>query len=369
MSRPLRVAFVLPAPMSHRGGAELWVRTVADYLTSRGTQVDVWMPALPRKSCSPTTPGREREYPSWLYLLLQRLNLLSLFPFLVPYRKEWDGYDVVYTTSMHPFRIYLQARTRVVVGTHDSFVLGGEHGTDRYHLVSALRQAVSVLLLRVAKRERVSIHAVSAAIADRMRASQKRIYAIPNFAPREDVLPEDSDDFVVSYIGQVSRRKGGDILCALAPRLTGRPDLDLVVIGLIRPEYQTLVASRGSAPNLHILGPAPDEEKYAWLAKSSASLFLSSREAAPFAILESLSVGVPVICTWTPAARVFPGPGILSVEPTMEGVLAAINQLASRRARSPREYRTFRENIRKGALESFGRVRVLESIRAMLLDS
>jgi glycosyltransferase involved in cell wall biosynthesis len=341
------------------------VPELASYLSSEGHEVDVWTPSASVGSVFDVPEVRARVYSSHWYRLLSRLGLLALFPFFVPSLAEWDGYDVVYTTTMHAFRIYLRSQSRVLVGTHDYFLVDSGRSVDRASVVSRLREAVSLVVLRLARRDRVGVRSLNGVISSRVALTGKRIFEIPDFAPSCEFEPTIARTFEVLSVGQVSRRKGGDLLLDVAKLVRNRPELRLASMGLVRPEFAESVAKFRGTTNVQFLGPTSDGEKYRRLSTSGAALLLSRREASPLVAVEALSLGVPVVSTWSWAREVFPSPGLIMARPTADGVLTAVGELYSRWSRSAEDYLAYRRQIRAAALAEFGRDRVLPRLAEM----
>ena len=97
-----------------------------------------------------------------------------------------------------------------------------------------------------------------------------------------------ADGTLAVFVGRFVEKKGLAVLRALAAR---RPALHLALVGAgpIRPEHWGL-------PNVHVLGPQP-QERVATLYRAADFLLLPSvGEGYPLVVQEAMASGVPVVC-------------------------------------------------------------------------
>ncbi len=153
---------------------------------------------------------------------------------------------------------------------------------------------------------------VSRPLVDRMARAgvpRTRIHAIPNawrpsspdVPPLERVAARAAlgiprDDFVIGWVGRLSREKGADVLVRALPHLRDVP-LAVSVVGT-GPEQSGLQASAGRlGVDRRILwhGAVPDAGR---VFKAFDAFVLSSRtEGTPVVLLEAMAAGVPVVTT------------------------------------------------------------------------
>jgi len=109
---------------------------------------------------------------------------------------------------------------------------------------------------------------------------------------------------IIPYIGQLTPRKGYDLLVAAMPAVIARyPQASFVFVThnpAQRTELQRLAEKAGVAANLHFLGTLSEEQKLALLRASAILPFPSRYEGFGLPILEGMAAGVPVISTDIP---------------------------------------------------------------------
>lgn len=109
---------------------------------------------------------------------------------------------------------------------------------------------------------------------------------------------------IIPYIGQLTPRKGYDLLVAAMPAIIARyPQASFVFVThnpAQRAELQRLAGELGVADNLHFLGTLSEEQKLALLRASAVLPFPSRYEGFGLPVLEGMAVGVPVVSTNIP---------------------------------------------------------------------
>lgn len=137
---------------------------------------------------------------------------------------------------------------------------------------------------------------------DRARGLRRVIpNGVPAVAPSSPTRPADlpTAGAVVGVIGRLSREKGVDLGLSALAHPDAPPDLHLVVLGRgdLRCALEAEARALGVAERVHMLGFRDDLAPY--LAHLDAVLLPSRHEGLPFAALEAMAAGCPVI-----AARV-----------------------------------------------------------------
>ncbi len=109
---------------------------------------------------------------------------------------------------------------------------------------------------------------------------------------------------IIPYIGQLTPRKGYDLLVAAMPAIIDRyPQASFVFVThnpAQRAELQRLAQERGVVANLHFLGAVSEEQKLALLRASAVLPFPSRYEGFGLPVLEGMAAGVPVVSTDIP---------------------------------------------------------------------
>ncbi|RMF46778.1 MAG: glycosyltransferase family 1 protein, partial [Bacteroidetes bacterium] len=109
---------------------------------------------------------------------------------------------------------------------------------------------------------------------------------------------------IIPYIGQLTPRKGYDLLVEAMPEIIAHyPQASFVFVThnpAQRAELQRLASERGVAANLHFLGTLSEEQKLALLRASAVLPFPSRYEGFGLPVLEGMATGVPVVSTDIP---------------------------------------------------------------------
>jgi poly(glycerol-phosphate) alpha-glucosyltransferase len=134
-------------------------------------------------------------------------------------------------------------------------------------------------------------NAVEPPAADKTRTAKSDVCA------RLD-LPADAK--IVLFLGRVTDQKGVvELLKAFSLVQERCPDAYLLIAGPLDGEYGNTVQKLASANTrrVRLLGPVFGKDKYDLFESASLFVTLSKNEGLPFAVLEALSFGVPVVLT------------------------------------------------------------------------
>jgi glycosyltransferase involved in cell wall biosynthesis len=121
----------------------------------------------------------------------------------------------------------------------------------------------------------------------------------PSAGARAEVRAElglPSDAAVLLSVGRLDRQKGhADLLCALAGVHSARPDVRLVIAGEgpERERLEELLDALGLAHAVRLLGHRGDVERL--MAGADLFVFPSYFEGTPFAMIEAMAHGLPII--------------------------------------------------------------------------
>jgi len=113
------------------------------------------------------------------------------------------------------------------------------------------------------------------------------------FTPPREIKP--APLFRVSYVGRVEIAKGVGYLLEAWNRL-GLPGAELVLVGMVRPEVETLLRRYGDT-SVRLPGSLPPAQVANCYRDSSVFAFPSVNEGLGMVLLEAMSSGLPVIAT------------------------------------------------------------------------
>ncbi|MGB9722332.1 MAG: glycosyltransferase family 4 protein [Chloroflexia bacterium] len=148
----------------------------------------------------------------------------------------------------------------------------------------------------------------------RMGIARERIRRVPLWIERDWITaipyrpPERTFGRpLLLYIGQLTRRKGADLLVEAMPEVArAYPQATFVLVThnpAGREDLQARAAALGLADHLHILGPVSEEEKIALLRACDVYVLPTRYEGFGLPLLEAMACRAPVITTDIPVVR------------------------------------------------------------------
>lgn len=130
----------------------------------------------------------------------------------------------------------------------------------------------------------------------------------------------------VLFVGRVGLQKGVAYLLE-AWRLAELPDAELIIVGAMDAGFQRVFGALRS-PNVRFLGPQPHASVLQAMRQADVTVLPSVFDAYPLVLLESLSVGTPVITTSTVGSTEYIKQGVTVVPPkSSERLAQALQQL------------------------------------------
>lgn len=164
-------------------------------------------------------------------------------------------------------------------------------------------------LQRRALRRFDAVVAVSRPLSDclaRAGVRPSRIHTLPNaWCPRVPPLDREAarrtlgiprDDFVVGWVGRLSREKGPDVLLEALPHLNDVPlAVSVIGAGVEEPALRARALARGVADQIRWHGVVPDAERL--FAAFDVCVLSSRTEGTPVVLFEAMAAGVPVVAT------------------------------------------------------------------------
>jgi glycosyltransferase involved in cell wall biosynthesis len=314
---PLRLLLVLPVPA--RGGAENYALTIGRAALARGWSVGALVPDAPgtaslredltvagialseltpvdrlaRDDAEPSTPTKLRAaadlarvacrfrpdvvhvmlpWPTFAYPLLVTSALLSL-PTVATFHLVPDTGPYVRRRRR---LVYRWARGRgqrwIAVSNHGSRLVGALYRMDPTE-IRVIYNGVSGVSLPLADTER-----------ERLRASVRAEMRLPVEAT------------ILLALGRLHPQKGyGDLICAAAGISAERPNVRVVIAGdgPDRERLEELTRALGVTDVVRLIGHRADAERL--MAAADVFAFPSHFEGTPFALLEAMAHGLPVI--------------------------------------------------------------------------
>lgn len=296
------MAAVLYSP--YIGGVETHTREVAKRQAAMGHRVTVL-------TCDPTGELPREDELDGVHILRVpvRLKRMDLYvaPEMVSYilQGQWDiVHQQGYHTLVPPVAMAaaLRARLPYVVtfhsGGHSSKVRNAIRGTQQWMLRPLLARADRLIGVSRFEAQHFQQH---------LHLPPEQFQVVPNGSNLPDVRFDDKpvDGLVhLVSVGRLERYKGHQRAIEAMPHVLARcPGARLRIVGKgpYEPELRSLVGGLGLNEYVTI-GVVPAEDRAAMvrvLAEATLVLLLSDYEAHPISVMEALSVGRPVLVTYT----------------------------------------------------------------------
>ena len=333
--RPLRVLQATARYFPYTGGVETHVYEVARRLAERGTEVTVL-------STDPTGQLPAEEQKDGVHLLRVRAwpNKEDLYIAPRLYESIANGnWDVVHCQGIHTLAapLIMFASWKAKIPYVVTFHTGGHSCSWRNAIRGAQWRALKPFLAWADKLIGVSRFEADL-FRTRLRLPGRKFTVIPNGSnlprPESEICAPGQDGTLIVSVGRLERYKGHHQVIAALPRLLqARPDVHLRIIGSGPYEAALRAQARDLGVAEHVeIGPIPPTDRHGMacaLSRASLAVLLSEYEAHPIAVMEALSLGVPMLVADTSGLREIAEQGFVRAMPlnsTPEEVAGAINQ-------------------------------------------
>ncbi|MCS7137354.1 MAG: glycosyltransferase family 4 protein [Candidatus Caldarchaeum sp.] len=234
-----------------------------------------------------------------------------------------------------------------------------------YPNIPLLPRMRKMLTLRLAERLMPLNNKEAEFLRSRFRIAGSRVVVVPNFVVPEDHVPMnkaaarrmvgvDDDKFMVLTVCRLVPEKGVQtLLQAMALLKDDAPDMCVVVVGEgpYRNHLEKLASELDLTNRVQFVGYVPNQQIGRYFSAADCFVLASLEETFPFALLEAMVYGLPVVSsrTWGPSEIVVEGEtGLLFNPGDAEALAHAIKRL----------YRDPEMMCRMGEA---GRLRVLEN--------
>lgn len=334
----MKIVQVAPYYLPHTGGIERYVHNLSRALADRGHEVTILTANVPPASPVETDGG----------VTVKRSTCLArpfndpLVPSFFGLGRELAGADVLHAHNAYSCAALGAAFARKRCGVPMVLTHHGQHlfGTP-------LRDMVVALYRRTIERWLVSgvdqVVALSPSDAEYISAfgiEQERISVIPNAICPEDFLSHTDESISrfeerfqlngrrrVLFVGQISTRKGVDVLLRAANLIVNRRNGDAPVFfvageGDYLDPARELARSLGVADHVRFPGRIGFTDLVSAYRSSDLYALPSFSEGMPTVILEAMFFGLPVVTTDLPCLRDNFGDHAVLVPPGDEHALA-----------------------------------------------
>lgn len=154
---------------------------------------------------------------------------------------------------------------------------------------------------------------------------------VPNFQPLPEVLHEKSNArFCVLWVANIHANKRPELFLELASRMSGRDDIEFVMIGKPNPNwtYGRGMAEILEAPNVRYLGQLPLSVVNDWMDKADVFVNTSELEGFPNTFIQAWARGAVVLSRAVDIDGGLEGRGIGFRCPSMDSLVHAVDALA-----------------------------------------
>ena len=288
-------------------GPDRAVTNLVQQLSGIGIEAEVWHPATANEDVREKAIGDIRvfELPalSRSHEILRGLHP-SARAFVEQRRNDVDLVHLHSVFTSHNVLIARAAERPYVVSPRGGYSEGVLTGRHRW-----IKAGWMQLYERPYLRDAAALHAVSREEADRLEnlLPDARIVHIPNAVEVPAQIPgwpQEDGRKRISFIGRLAvRQKGLDLLLQGYARFVGssRADTELVIAGSDfrggLSESARLSRSLSISDHVRFPGPVYGDAKADLLSASYAFIHTSRWEGLPFAALEALAIGRPLIVT------------------------------------------------------------------------
>lgn len=307
-----RILMVTPRYLPQLGGIETHVREVASRLVQMDIEVTM-LTTMPPMEHGRAVPQEEimdgmrvlrvRAWPprSDLYIAPQMYSLIA--------HGEWD---LVHCQGCHTFvpvlAMYAARRGNIpyVMTLH----MGG-HSSQIRNSIRGVQWRSQRSLLASAKKLIGVSRCEANYFRDTLHLPAEQFAVIPNgctFARFTDLPPRATDETLVFSVGRLERYKGHQHLITALPLIRQhRPNARAIILGTgpYEMELRALAQRTGVAEHVEITSVPPGNRRAMAERLSQASLvvLLSDYESQPQAVMEALTLKLPVLVTDTSGLR------------------------------------------------------------------
>lgn len=335
----MKIVQVTPYYPPHTGGIERYVRNLSRALADRGHEVTVLTANVPAAGSPVETDGG---------VTIKRSTCLAR-PFNDPFVPsffrlggELAGADVLHAHNAYSSAALGAAFARQRCGVPTVLTHHGQHlfGSPLKDLVVAFyRKTVERRLVNNIDRV-VALSPSDAEYISAFGVEKERIAVIPNAICPEDFLPHINGDTGrfeegyrlngrkrVLFVGQISTRKGVDVLVRAASLIVNGQDGDAPVFffagdGDYLDPARELARSYGIEEYVRFPGKVSFRDLVSAYRSSDLYVLPSLSEGMPTVILEAMFFGLPVVTTDLPCLRDNFGGHAVLVPPRDEHALA-----------------------------------------------
>lgn len=309
----MRFTIVSPDWEVHKGGIEFHAFRLAQSLRARGHQVQL---------TTPRTLGERADDVDWL--VVEGVHRASL---LADSLRHW-GYR----------------RPKTVLFTHGSFYEFihekelGSLGFKSYPPGHKVKKVFDGVLMKNLLRRFDKVYTLaeseSRELGMHYGVDPKRMRPLDNFANPPASGPRSSPttrltfpERFVSAVGRIDDRKN---FISVVEAIRKLPVHFVLGGSDVRGSLPRILsyAKQNQVENFHYVGAPNDEARIAILNRSIATVLPSYFEGVPFAVLESLSMGKPAVCT--PYSYMKPRRGMILCEPDPSSIRRAIVEVMER---------------------------------------
>jgi glycosyltransferase involved in cell wall biosynthesis len=298
----VRIAFVTPGYPPDLGGVETVVGELARRMANAGEEVEVFGHAA--RDGGATSAWEDGVLVRRFRVPLPSREFAVSPGMLAELVRRRHDFDVIHAHNFHSLPAMGAALAGMRPLVFSPYFHGGGHSQAARLAHVAYRPLTRILFAACAHIVSAS-KAEAAALARSMPYIRSPVTVVPIgvVGDLDEARPFVETSPVVLAAGRMEHYKQFDRVVLAASWLPAESEIVLIGNGSARRDIERLVAARGLAGRVRIVGRVSDEDRRRWFRTAKVLVSMSTRESFGLTLVEALAAGIPVVASDIPAHR------------------------------------------------------------------